>query len=408
LKTVVCGLFIACVAALTAFVLLASSYRSAALRVCDLVDENFYRHDEVATQNFVVWCRQSAQEQSFYISKKLNISRINARLSMIVSSHLTLFDPDENRQIWLNEGLDTGIRVRRVEEQIVVNKVIPKSPADLAGIIPGDSLLTINGETLAFERDAQSVRGLYKLRRAGKELEIEVGAAELTEDLRPSLDDLGRGRGYLRIPSFLGQYFEAEEWKKISFQLNNFRSLVIDLRDNSGGSFPAMLRALSPFRCDDPLIGKIHRSSASGAKYIETRMLDTLDVESQIRQLDESQNLGLVTFDSYGCFNGRIIVLVDAGTMSVSEIFAHAFFARSNSFVWGQPSAGQVVLARWFQVPEFGSDTYQISIPIGGYEAADGTDLEQKGVQPTKFIWYDLKSSLEGRDSWLESAARAL
>ncbi len=103
-----------------------------------------------------------------------------------------------------------------------------------------------------------------------------------------------------------------------------------------------------------------------------------------------------------GCYRGPVRVLVDAGTSSVAEIFAEALGARLKTGLYGQPTAGQVVMARWFPLPALGNESFVISIPIAGYKTASGAELEESGVHPTTYLYYDLRRSLEGRDSWLE------
>lgn len=401
------AVLLAAVAGLTARVQLASAYRSAALQVCDLVADNYYRRDEPAVRRFVADCRRSAETQTFYFSKRLNIIRINARLSNLPISHLSVYDPSESRMMWQNQGLDTGIRSRMIDDELVVYDVIAASAAAKAGIRAGDSLLALNGELIPSESDARTGAGLYRVRRGEDELDFEVRPEELTEDLRPRLLPLENRIGLLRIRSFLSQYFEPEAWKSIAASLRRYDALVIDVRDNPGGSFPAMMRALSPFRCDDPIVGRLKTSAFRGS-ILEEDLKDTLDVESQLRQIEVAENVRLRAFDDYGCFNGPVTVLIDAGTSSVAEIFAQAFFQRSSSKVWGAPSAGQVVMARWFPVSELGSDEYQISIPVAGYEAVGGFTIEDQGVRPQQYLWYELALALKGRDSWIESAVRRM
>ena len=298
LRIIASASFILAVAVLVSFVLLSRSYRQASHDVCALVDQYYYRNQEPITRQFVELCYRTAKKQSFIFSKVANIQRINARLSFLKTSHLAVYDPDENRLMWENQGLDTGVRSRFIDDQIVVYRVLLKSSAERAGLRAGDSILTMNGQPISSPYDAQAGRGIFRVRRRNHEFNVRLNPEVVVEPLNPTLQDLGDGSAILRIPSFLSQYFELDAWLKIVAQLEQegadgkplIKNLMIDLRDNAGGSFPAMLRALSPFRCDDQFIGKIYRQSVAAP--IEVDMRDNLESQSQLEQLSEARLFG--------------------------------------------------------------------------------------------------------------------
>ncbi len=373
--------------------------------VCRLIRENYYKSGDEKVVEFLDQCDAETTGMSF--TKAKAIRNINRKLGAIRSSHLNVFSPSENRWLWEHEGSDTGIRARSIDGELVIISVLAKSPADLAGLKPGDAIVSVNGETPMTAQVAQSTAGHYKIARGKEFLEADLDLADLAEDLSPSLTGVSRDIGLLKIPSFLPQYFEQTQWEKIAKSLPLFRGLIIDLRDNAGGSFPAMLRALSPFRCDKPRIGELWRAPREKSQD-KVEMRDELSAESQLSQLAETDAIVLKTFPDYGCFKGPVIVLTDDGTSSVSEIFTHALLKSPRARVWGTPTAGQVVMARWFPVGSLGGGDYAISIPIAGYRAGDGSALELEGISPQKELHYDLAKALRGEDSWIEEAVSAL
>lgn len=403
LKIVGAAFFMMSVALLTGLVQLKASYDAAARGACRLVDQHYYRRERTEVRRFVQWCLDAAQNQSFLLSRSANIKRINDRLAAMRISHLSVYSPAENKLMWENQGLDTGIRSRMVEDQLVVYRVLPQSPADRAGLQPGDSLIALGGEQLNFALAAQTGSGHLRFRRQGKEMAVDLAPEELIEEMSPTLTDLGRGRGLLRLPSFLSQHFAGQEVRDLIDQLSHYKSIVIDLRDNAGGSFPAMLRALSPFFCRPTAIGMIYHSPAPGLR-AEVDLRDDLDSQSQLGQLAQAEAIVLRTFPNYGCFRGKVRALIDQGTSSVAEIFAQALFSREDTYVFGQPTSGQVVMAQWFPLAALGSDSFVMSVPIAGYRTISGLDLEDNGVHPQSFLFYDLPAALAGRDNWIESA----
>jgi C-terminal processing protease CtpA/Prc len=402
---------------------LSNTYRTAALEVCDLIDENYYRRSDPEVAAFIAWCRREADAQGFLLSKEDNVERLNGRLAALRTSHLSLYNPAQNRQIWEHQGLDTGMRARFIDRFLVVYRVLPKSPAEEIGVRPGDVLVGLAGYELQSAERARTGSGVLQWQRkvpipvaernGGEDhrivtFEKELRAVDLREDMSPRLSRVGPA--YLfRIPSFLGSYFEGDQWRKTIAQLAEAAKdpkakLIIDLRENQGGSFPGMLRALSPFRCDRPLIGRIRRSMREGM-LAETDLADDLDAGQQLRQLHSASVVNLRAFKTSVCFRGPATVLIDDGTASVAEIFAEAFLSRPQSRVWGHPSAGAVVMAQWFYASGFGGhfeNRYSISIPIASYLSESGADLEHKGIQPQKLLHYDLDSALAGRDNWID------
>ena len=164
-----------------------------------------------------------------------------------------------------------------------------------------------------------------------------------------------------------------------------------------------MLRALSTFMCTERSAGQVvqPRKNLPDKKFL----IDDLSDAVQIKELESHRNIGLRTYKGYGCFNGRVTVLVSSDTSSVSEIFASVMVHRPRSRVWGQPTAGDVLLAVWYDLPLLGPG-YSFSIPEAEYITPDNVQLEGRGVLPQNELYFDLKIARTGKDEWIEKARR--
>lgn len=403
-SVVISSLFFLIIALGTARGVIHASFKAAANASCRLVGEHYFRAREPRVLDWVKRCEKTAEHESFLLEASREVERINRRLDLLEVSHLTLYSPTENRQIWENESLDTGLRARVIDGRMVVYDVLEGGSGEARGIHAGDIVLSVDQREIHLASEIQSLAGHYEFERDGKKFAREIVASELTENLAPYLEAVALDQpqvGLLRIPSFLAPYFAQQNWQELASRLNEYSSLIIDLRGNVGGSFPAMLRALSPFRCDTPKIGTLYHANN---KHQPAVLPDDLDANLQLSQLGLSDEVELRAFKNYGCYRRDVTVLIDRDTSSVAEIFTNAFLSRAHSRVWGQPSAGQVVMAQWFPISALGGDDYSLSIPIAGYRSLDGTELESQALQPQRLLSYDLDRAKAGRDSWLEDA----
>jgi C-terminal processing protease CtpA/Prc len=221
-------------------------------------------------------------------------------------------------------------------------------------------------------------------------------------ELNPTLTAMDRTTGVLEIPSFRSEFFEKPDWQKIASELPSYRNLIVDIRENSGGNFVAMLRALSTFYCRGKFIGRLVQPRKS--KPVKPAMDDDTADDYQISELDQFSEIGLKTFPDYGCYKGRVTVLISSETSSTAEIFAESFMSSGRGRVWGQPSSGDVVLAIWYLLPSLGPG-YSVSVPEATYISNSGHELEGHGVWPQRELYYDLKLALQGKDSWIVQAA---
>jgi carboxyl-terminal processing protease len=373
-------------------------YRS----VCDLTEEHFYREDEQLER----WLKECHKRAARFPAKgKVDdlVGDIQDLMSLMKISHFQIYNPIEDKRMWKGESIDTGIRSRYVEDHLVVYKVLPGSGAEAAGVRAGDDILAISGAEQITPWGAMRRSGRFTLRRTGRQLTVDIISKDLVADATPKFQRLSATTAVVELPSFRSDFFDHEAWRRFAAQFAGYQNLILDLRENSGGNFVAMLRALSTFQCGGRRIGVLEQPRRQGPA--KPAFDNNTSDDYQIRELDKFRSLGLQTFSDYGCYVGRVTVLVGPETSSTAEIFANSFFARKNSRVWGQPTAGDVVLAVWFDLPALGPG-FSISIPEAVYLTPEKKELEGQGVWPQRELYYDLKEALLGKDSWIEASLR--
>lgn len=403
--------------------------RSSLLRahrdVCGRLLTDYVKRQEIATKKFVEICLEESESdveralamRNYMSPKRALIEILNQRLSAIRISHLGAYAPSETVALWTGESVDTGARGRIVDGEIIVTRVLPGSAAEKAGLMPGDLVVAVDGNPIQDPDELREASGFWEIIRPDEtRVNVLIRAEVFQESLVPRWVESQEKKGIrvLRIPSFLAQAIESDEWARIQDEIVEIEKrgdrLVIDIRGNGGGSFPAMLRVLSTVSCGREPIGWLYRDNPPVGEFADRSamvMQNDVAAEPQLEILEKYNAIELKPFQQSNCFKGPIVVVVDQHTASVSEIFAQAIKERPLSFVMGWRTAGHVVMARWFQIQALSPD-YTVSIPVALYRSAKGQELERLGVSPDQILTDSLKAWRSSKDPWILEATRTL
>src|SRR5262249_34268053 len=153
---------------------------------------------------------------------------------------------------------------------LLVTEVLPDSPAQKAGILPGDTIIAVEGRTFQEDPNVSArIRGAVgtavrlRLQRPGSgTLEVDAVRAEVSV---PALEwrILADGTGYVRVRTFARSYAKlpggrtsAEELDAAleAFEAAGAKRWVVDLRNNGGGSVATLEEVAGRFLADG-LIG---------------------------------------------------------------------------------------------------------------------------------------------------------
>ncbi|HUR27712.1 MAG TPA: S41 family peptidase [Planctomycetota bacterium] len=237
---------------------------------------------------------------------------------------------------------------------------LPGSPADIAGLRPGDAILAVDGRTRADLGPAEfqaaiadgskdelalSVRGLdgaeraLRLVRDDKLVDPTVRHAELI--------DAERGIAYLSITSF-SQETPAEVDRAVSgLQALGMRALVIDLRANLGGVLHSAVRVANRFIEKGLIVSTEGRG--------EPKRYEAMRVEATLAELP-------------------LVLLVDADTASASEVLAGAVQDHRRAVLVGAPTYGKGMVQK---VQPFGDDDSEVKLTTAYYYTPAHTNIER-------------------------------
>lgn len=276
------------------------------------------------------------------------------------------YTPEEYEELQAGlagEYVGTGIAVTRTPEgRIEVSEVHTGSPAERAGVQPGDQILAIDGEDLVGSpvTDAVSrLRGsdqpgqagpgstvLLSLERDGRQWEIEVERARLvTETVTVTREHPGVTR--IEVSSFT--HGSAELLRTAVASVPDGDGIMLDLRGNAGGLLAEAAGAASVF--------------------LDGGLVATYDVHGQEHALHAEPG---------GDTDTPLVVLVDGGTMSSAEMLAGALQDRNRAVIVGSRTFGKGTV----QMPSEQPDGSVAELTVGHYATPKGRTIDEDGLAP--------------------------
>lgn len=265
-----------------------------------------------------------------------------------------------------------GIVITMKEGILTVVSPIEGTPAYNAGIQAGDIIIKIDDRStkgMALWEAVGKMRGprykkvLITVIREGETVPL---AFTLKRDLIPMTSVrsavLKPGYGYLRVTNFRMNTTEDMEklLKKLETENVPLRGLVIDLRDNPGGLLDQAIKMCDLF-------------------------LDQGSIVSIKSRLEKNTQV----FNAYPDEEDRdypIVVLINGGSASASEIVAGALQDHSRALILGTPSFGKGSV----QTVRPLKDGFGIKYTIARYYTPNGRSIQAKGIQPDIEVEFEI------------------
>lgn len=339
--------------------------------------------------------------------------------ALLKDGHTNVYPPEPMRDAFYGRP---GLRTQLVEHAVVVTRV--DDPALLARHWRvGDVLLKIDGEDIqryaereiapyqsaSTPQDLQVRSFDYALLggHAGSRFQVTVknaqGRQEERELVRLTLVERAKlrpgGVSFKMRPDGIAvltiDEFEDTEGTKALLanlpQVNASKGLVIDVRDNGGGSTPVdLLQMLTREPIRGPMIRTRSYAAADRARGVLPGWTDVAPFE--------------VPADPAHRVEVPMAVLTSARTFSAAEDFVAMFNAMRRGITVGEATAGSTGQPLFFQLPGGGS----ARICTRNDRAPDGVAFEGEGLRPTVAVSPTIESIRRGADIALERAAAAL
>jgi carboxyl-terminal processing protease len=254
--------------------------------------------------------------------------------------HSSFFTQDEFRKLYEEQASQfygIGVSILQHRDGVYVQSVIPSTPADKAGLRYGDRIVQVDGKDATEWSSAEvskNVRG-----KGGTQVKVRVERASSNTPLE---FDIVRGgvplpsiRNYFMLPSGVGyvgltggfQETTSEELGDAikELQKQGMKGLVLDLRGNPGGLLPQAIEVVSRFVPN----GQTVVSVKGRARYMKTQ-----ELRASGGPVD----------------NFPLVVMINGGSASASEIVAGAIQDYGRGIVVGSDSFGKGLVQRVFQL----------------------------------------------------------
>lgn len=328
-------------------------------------------------------------------NKELTYGAIQGSIALLGDPYTFFVEPVEReieRQSLQGTFGGIGATLSRPEEGgPIFLEPIPGNPAEEAGILSGDELLAVDGEAITPEMTVQEVADRVRGEK-GTTVVLTVLHPDETEpvDVEVERGDIlipsvtyrllreNEQVGYIQLTRFSGESANEIETAVRDLQSQGATQLILDLRGNGGGLLDAAVSVADHFLEDGPILYQRSRGE-------EERVYEATE-ESLAPDIP-------------------IIVLVDGGTASSSEILAGALQDRGRALLVGStPTFGKGSVQLVYDL----SDGSSVHVTASRWFTPDRHQLDQQGLQPDVLVTVTQEDIDNGRDAVLNQAVMEL
>lgn len=316
---------------------------------------------------------------------------IKGMLASLGDEHTSYIDPDLLRQETIQlsgeyEGI--GAWVDTTGEFLLITRPMPDSPAEKAGVKPGDKVIKIDGE------DMTGKDGNYALSKilgpAGTIVKLTIIRKDETDPIEISITRakidvasvnskvVSGDIGYIQILTFGDKTGPELKSALRSLLAQNVKGLVVDLRFNGGGLVTSAVDVGSQFLKNGVLM---YEEYGTG----EVK-------EFKIRPGGLATDIPLV-------------MLVNEGSASASEIVAGAIQDTGRGKLVGVTTYGKGSVQNWIDLTD---DQGAVRITIAKWLTPNRRQISKLGLTPDKVVPMTEQDYTDGKDPQLDAAVELL
>ncbi|MFG6099293.1 S41 family peptidase [Leptothoe sp. ISB3NOV94-8A] len=279
--------------------------------------------------------------------------------------------PEQYQSLQTNtsgELLGVGLQIAKDDENQNLRVIAPivGSPAERAGLSPRDEIIAINGistQSFSLDEAAARMRGpagtivTLKIERSGV-TSFEVNLTRERINLNPVFSELrfeqGNQVGYIRLGQFNGNAVEDIRAAITRLEQQQANGYILDLRNNPGGLLQAGIDIARLWLDEGTIVYTVNRQG----------ILESFEAGA-----------GAMT-------QKPLILLVNGGTASASEILAGALQDNHRALLVGETTFGKGLIQSLFDL----SHGSGLAVTVAKYETPDHHDINKLGITPDRTV----------------------
>lgn len=312
---------------------------------------------------------------------------INSMLASLDDPYSRFLNQEEYKE--QNTSIDAkivgiGVNIMSISGKIVIISVVESTPAQKAGIKAGDIILKVNGKDVSgktISDVAALIRGeinttvKVELMRDKKKFTKEIKREEIQiKNIKASIID--KNIGYIQILSFISSDMTKEFIDALN-KTQNCQGLIIDLRGNTGGLMPNAVVIADMFLTQGHIVSIVDRDKQKAV------------INAQAKPY---------------ALNKPLVILIDEGTASASEILSGALKDNQKAILVGKKTYGKGMIQRIYPMP----NQTGMNLTIAKYLTPKGIDINKKGISPDYEVDYTTDDFMNDKDPQMDEAKRII
>lgn len=318
---------------------------------------------------------------------------INGMMQALGDQHSTYMDPEEYKQA--NESLEgsyegIGAYVDTTADYLTITSPIPGSPAEEAGLLPGDKIIGIDGEDMTgidAELARRRVLGpagttvVLTIFREGKDGPFDVSIVRARITIASAEGKMLEGNiAYITVTTFGPNTMPELSAALAELMPQNPKAIILDLRNNGGGYLQTSVEVASQFIAEGVVL---YEQYGDGTRTTYEVIPGGVATDTEI----------------------PMIVLINEGSASASEIVAGALQDSGRAKLLGTVSYGKGSVQNW--IPLSGENG-AVRITIAKWLTPNENTIHEIGLTPDYPVELTEDDRKADKDPQLDEAVRIL
>lgn len=277
-----------------------------------------------------------------------------------------------------------GVNIMSISGKIIIISVVDETPANKAGVKAGDIILKVNGKDVS----GKTINDVAALIRGEIDTTVKI---ELLRDKKKIIKDIKREEiqiknikssvvdqniGYIQIVSFISSDMTKEFVDALN-KTQDCQGLIIDLRGNTGGLMPNAVVIADMFLTQGHIVSIVDRDKQKS------------DIDAQVKPY---------------AINKPVVLLIDEGTASASEILSGALKDNQKAILVGKKTYGKGMIQRIYPMP----NQTGMNLTIAKYLTPKGYDINKTGINPDYEVEYTEQDFIKDKDPQMDEAKRII